>query len=94
MTVVLIGARTAGRKWIDYEIRKSAERGNGFLGVRIHKLRDWFRRRDSPGCNPFENHKLRGYGRLSGPPIYDWVDDDGRRSIDAWIEAAAKLAGR
>jgi hypothetical protein len=25
---------------------------------------------------------------------YDWVDDDGYNNIEAWIEAAAKAAGR
>src|SRR5487761_1557391 len=36
VTAVLIGAHTAGRQWVTYEITKSIERGNGLIGVRIH----------------------------------------------------------
>ena len=40
VTVVLIGAETAERPWVKYEIKRSIERGNGLIGVRIHSLRD------------------------------------------------------
>jgi len=40
VTVVLIGHRTAYRSWVRYEIDKSIERGNGLLGIYIHRLRD------------------------------------------------------
>ena len=39
-TIVLIGANTAGRKWINYEIKKSWNEGKGLLGIHIHNLRD------------------------------------------------------
>ena len=38
VTVVFIGAKTAGRKYINYEIQQSIDRGNGIVGVRIHHL--------------------------------------------------------
>lgn len=38
-TVVCIGAKTAGRRWINYEIDKSIDRGNKILGLRIHHLK-------------------------------------------------------
>src|SRR5713226_653420 len=34
VTTVLIGSETASRRYVDYEIRKSIECGNGLLGVR------------------------------------------------------------
>jgi hypothetical protein len=37
-TVVCIGAQSANRQWIDYEIDQSVARGNKLLGVRIHHL--------------------------------------------------------
>lgn len=49
VTVVLIGKQTAKREWVNYEIRKSIERGNGLIGVHVHNIRnqdgaqDWFR---------------------------------------------------
>jgi hypothetical protein len=39
VTVVCIGALTAGRRWVDYEIDKSIERGNKLLGLRINHLK-------------------------------------------------------
>lgn len=39
-TVVLVGSETAGRKWIEYEIRKSWEEGMGVVGIRIHNLKN------------------------------------------------------
>jgi MTH538 TIR-like domain (DUF1863) len=38
VTLVCIGSRTAGRKFINYEIQKSIDRGNGILGVKIHHM--------------------------------------------------------
>src|SRR5207245_82933 len=38
VTVVCIGAQTASRKYVDYEIERSAQRKNLLLGVRIHHL--------------------------------------------------------
>ncbi|MCU1678169.1 MAG: hypothetical protein JWM93_2927 [Frankiales bacterium] len=33
VTVACIGERTASRRWVDYELRASHDRGNGLLGV-------------------------------------------------------------
>ena len=38
--VVLVGAKTAGRKWIKYEIRKAWEAGKGLVGIYVNKLKD------------------------------------------------------
>ena len=35
--VVLIGEKTAGRKWINYEIEKAIELNKGIVGIYIHK---------------------------------------------------------
>jgi len=40
VTVVLIGAETAQRKFVDYEIEKSIARGNGLLGIYISGIKD------------------------------------------------------
>ena len=39
VTAVLIGQGTAGRRWVNYEIIKSFERGNGILGIHINRIR-------------------------------------------------------
>src|SRR5437867_8357494 len=38
-TVVLIGAATAGRKWINFEVMKSWNDGKGLVGIYIHNLK-------------------------------------------------------
>ena len=35
VTVVCVGARTASRRWVTYELRQSTLRGNGLLGVHL-----------------------------------------------------------
>lgn len=39
VTVVLIGQEAANRRWINYEIVKSFERGNGLMGIYINRIR-------------------------------------------------------
>lgn len=39
VTVVLIGAETSNRYYVDYEIKKSKERGNALLGIHIHNIK-------------------------------------------------------
>ncbi len=67
-----------------YEIEQSVSRGNGLLGVYIHNMKDVEGKADTKGSNPLP----------AGYKTYDWVNDDGRNNIGAWIEAAAKVAGR
>ena len=84
VTVVCIGNRTAGRKFINYEIQKSIDRGNGILGVQIHHLKNFDGEVDPPGETPalLTKHKS---------PIYKYDD---HTKLKAWIEAAAKSAGK
>src|SRR5260370_16335379 len=52
VTVVLIGAETANRKYVSYEVEQSAARGNGILGVRINNIKDKNGRADMPELIP------------------------------------------
>lgn len=58
-TVVLIGAHTAGRKWIKHEIRESWSAGKGVVGIYVHNLRDKNRKCCSMGRNPFDEIVLK-----------------------------------
>src|SRR5688500_7308122 len=40
VTAVLVGAQTATRKYVQYEIEQSVKLGKGLLGVRIEKIED------------------------------------------------------
>jgi hypothetical protein len=84
VTVVLIGAQTAEREYVRYEIQRSIERGNGVLGVRIEKLENSQGRTDEPGRNPLP----------AGYTLYRWYADKGYLNFGAWVEAAARAAGR
>jgi hypothetical protein len=98
VTVVLIGAETAQRDYVGYEIQQSYNKGNGMLGIYIHNMKDMGSRTDTKGANPFANWHITRDGRqvlLSDLyPTYDWVNGNGRTNIGEWIEAAAKKAGR
>lgn len=44
VTVVLIGERTASRRWVKYEVAQSIARGNGLLGIYVDHLKDQYGR--------------------------------------------------
>lgn len=98
VTVVLIGADTAGKKWINHEITSSYKKGNGLLGIHIHQLKDKDQKTSTKGKNPFDDWHIEKDGKKtllsSIYKTYDWVDDDGYNNISSWIEKAAKAAGK
>lgn len=81
VTVVLIGAETANRSYVSYEIEKSVARGNGILGIRINNVKDKDGKTESPGPIPPVLVNI-------GAPIYDW--EYGR--LGEWVERAYKTA--
>ena len=83
VTAVLIGTETADRPWVNYEIDKSIERGNGMLGLRIHSLKDQDGNRSRRGRVP---DGLLG----NGYRIYEWNP----RALGRWVEHAAIDAGK
>lgn len=60
VTAVLIGAETYGRRWVEYEIIESWNRGNRLLGIYIHNLRSINGYTDIQGQNPFNRIEVRG----------------------------------
>lgn len=84
VTAVLIGAETASRTYVKYEIDASVARGNGLVGVRIHSIKDLNGKTDSYGTNPLP----------AAYKVYDWVLNDGYKNFSAWVEEAAKQAGK
>lgn len=86
VTVVLIGAEISERKYIQYEISQSWDKGSGLIGVYIHKLKDPNERTDIKGADPFVKlgHK--------GIRTYGWVDDNGYENLGDWVEGAYQRA--
>ena len=95
VTIVLIGAETASREWVQHEILKSWNRGNGVVGIRIHNIKDQDQKTDVAGRNPFDDFKLPDGTPLSSVcKTYDWVIDDGRKKLGAWADEAANIRAK
>ncbi|MBK1736067.1 hypothetical protein CKO15_12445 [Halorhodospira abdelmalekii] len=99
--VVLIGAGTAGRKWIKYEIKKGWKDGKGLLGVCIHNLKDLNGDQAKKGRNPFDDFtvdgkKLSSIVKAYDPPyssstnVYSHI----KENIVDWIEEAIDIRNR
>lgn len=100
VTVVLLGSETLSRPFVQYEIRKSLEKGNAIIGVKINNLKNMNTGRISTVCNL---HTCVGKWASSGKMIYfdeisdgvyDYVSQNGYENMGKWIEDAAKKKGK
>lgn len=82
VTCVLIGQQTASRDYVDYEIKRSMERGNGLLGIRIHNIKD------KSGNTDWFGGSTPSALKSAGAPVYDWD----RNKFGEWVEAAYQKA--
>jgi len=87
--VVLIGQKTAGRLWIDYEIKKAWQDGKGVVGIYVHNLKDANGRKCGKGRNPFDNFAI---GRTSLSRIVKAYDPPYVGSTNAYQYIAYNLA--
>lgn len=95
--VVLIGENTAGRKWINYEIKKAIELDKGIVGIYIHNLKDRLGNQNNQGRNPFDDFKLprtgrslSSYIRCYNSPFFtsNYVYEDIQSNMEELIEYA------
>jgi hypothetical protein len=98
--VVLIGAESAGRKWIEHEICKAWNDKKGVLGVYIHKLKNSAKQQSTKGANPFDGltfgvnkAKLSTVVKAYDPPYSDSADVYAyiEQNLSDWVEAAIKI---
>lgn len=98
VTVILFGYETFDREWVRYEIKRSYELKKGILAIDIHSVKDPQKGADPQGKNPLDCWEVVRDGRKiklsSIYSTYDWVRDNGYTNLPAWIENAAKAAGR
>lgn len=96
VTVILIGNETAERDWVHYEIKKSIERGNGLVGIKVHSLKDKEGRTDFSGSNPLKKFVVEEDGEVKTLsnifPTYHWERDKGRENIGEWVEEAVQAS--
>jgi len=94
--VVLVGAETASRRWVLYEIAKAWNEKKPLVGIRIHRLKDAAGNTDYAGADPFAAVPLKGGGTIA-----DYVtlhDPAGatsqdifasiRDNIESWVDGA------
>jgi hypothetical protein len=79
--VVLIGAQTASRRYVSYEVEQSVARGKGILGIRINNIKDKDGRIDPAGAIPAALARI-------GAEVYTW--EYGK--LGEWVEKAYESA--
>jgi hypothetical protein len=96
--VVLVGAQTASRRWVRYEIAQAWDSYRPLVGIRIHGLADRNGNTDTSGDNPFAQVSLKGGGTVGAHvPLYtpagftsQQVHADIRSNLTAWVANAYK----
>lgn len=84
VTIVCVTYGTVNRKYINYEIDKSLERGNGLVAIQIHHLKDQKGETGSAGAIPSQI-------KANGFKAYKYTN---KEALARWVEEAAKLAGK
>jgi len=84
--VVLVGEKTAGRKWINHEIVEAWNKGMGVVGIRIHGLKNLAGDIASAGGNPFDTITFPDGKKLSA--VVKCYNPSGGTSKEkyAWIK--------
>lgn len=97
-TVVLVGNKTANRKWINHEIVKSWNSGMGVVGIYVHGLKNSKGYITEKGSNPFDyidfgDKKLSSVVRCYNPSgnnskeKYEWIS----KHLSNAVEEAVRI---
>ena len=87
VTCVLVGTETFNRRWVDYELFKSLEKGNKIIAVHINGIKDKYGSTKPNGNNPlyylgysFVNNgtKIKLHNYIKG----NWTDYN---DLDGWF---------
>jgi hypothetical protein len=100
--VVLIGANTAGRKWVTYEIESAWRQGKGVVGIHIYELRNLRGEKGSKGANPLDyaatsgGYRVSSFAKTYDPPFVDSkaVYANIAANLGSWIEDAISIRAR
>ncbi|HEX8381800.1 MAG TPA: TIR domain-containing protein [Sphingomonas sp.] len=93
--IVLVGEKTASRRWVKYEIKEAWKKGLGVLAIHIHNLTDKDDNQAKKGENPFTGLTVDGEsvtGKVYDPPqtvsanVYNHIRDN----LADWTKAAIK----
>lgn len=100
VVIVLVGAETASRKWVDYEIRRAWDTYKPVFGIRIHGLKNFQGQTSLAGKNPFDAVNLNSGAPLSNfVPLYNPSGSSSQEvyasiasNIESWIRSAPSRA--
>lgn len=94
--IVLVGAETASRPWVKYEIKRAWEQKKGLFGIYIHNLRCPRSGMCTKGSNPFINWSVGGESMANlitchDPSAWDAYGDI-LRNMANWVTQAIDAA--
>jgi hypothetical protein len=95
--IVLVGAQTADRQWVRYEIKKGYDSKKGLFGIYVHNMNCPRNGRCAKGPNPFDRFTINnGNAKLSTViPCYDPGTDAYKTinaSMESWVNTAVTAA--
>ncbi|WP_417909045.1 TIR domain-containing protein [Candidatus Electronema sp. PJ] len=94
--IVLVGAETAKRPFVRYEIEKAWNDGKGLFGIYIHNLRCPRNSTSAIGQNPFNNFTIENGTKMSSvihcynPSTYNEI----AQNMESWVNLAIAEAQR
>jgi len=97
--VVLVGEKTAGREWVNYEIKHAWNKGMGVLGIYIHNIKCPRAGISRQGDNPFRGFAINGTISLDSvvtcynPNPYNAYNDIAY-NLESWVENAIQIRSR
>ena len=101
VAIVLIGSKTAGRKYINYEIKKAWNDKKGVLGVYIHNLENKNGAQSTKGSNPFDAFTLDGKNmseiiKAYDPPFTSSTDvyNHIKENLADWVKEAIEIRAK
>ena len=100
VVVVLVGAQTALRPWVLYEVAHAWDNHKPLVGIRIHGLQNEAQQTDQAGSNPFAGVNLTGGGTLANHvPLFEpagytsqAVYADIKKNLQVWVDRAVRRA--
>lgn len=95
VTVVLIGSDTLDSKYVQYGIRKSYERGNAIIALKIGKVKNLSQRTSISQSvvkivGKKDNGELLWFDEIIDGQ-YDYIKNDGLNNLEDWIERVKKV---
>lgn len=88
---VLIGAETASRRWVRFEILQALCDARGLMGIRVHSIADFDGKTIAAGDNPFDllgvyrkDDVVQVIERKTVNDKWSYTSDFGKQELETW----------